>query len=408
MTSRPWAVRVRSASSSSILTGLDPALSIEAFQQLLRNETGISPVNQEILVGYPPTVLQITNDVSAAISVIPGLRNGEALTVRKRAHEETVRQTDSPFDSLSPFIKRALITDADAMLHSSTSSNAAGVQHSAPAFDSRQPDSGEAAAANSNGAHVPQPMDEDADMAQAIAASLADQSGGGSDTPFTATAPVRPESPPSIPGLPPGSMMVRRVVEGDNSCLFNAVGYVIHGSRGLADNLRALIARTVADDPETFTEAWLERPNDEYCAWILDESNWGGAIELAILAKHYRVEIAAYDIQSQRCDLYGEGAGYNQRVMVLYDGIHYDALSLAAFPDAPEALDTSVFPSESELASGAARSASEVVAVAHAARAYTDTAGFTLRCSVCQVGLMGERDARIHAEQTGHQNFQEY
>lgn len=48
---------------------------------------------------------------------------------------------------------------------------------------------------------------------------------------------------------------------------------------------RALIARTVSDDPETFTEAWLERPNDEYCAWILDQSKWGGAIELSILAK---------------------------------------------------------------------------------------------------------------------------
>ena len=48
---------------------------------------------------------------------------------------------------------------------------------------------------------------------------------------------------------------------------------------------RALIARTVADDPEQFTEAFLERANDEYCAWILDESKWGGAIELAILSK---------------------------------------------------------------------------------------------------------------------------
>jgi hypothetical protein len=48
---------------------------------------------------------------------------------------------------------------------------------------------------------------------------------------------------------------------------------------------RALIARTVADDPGTFTEAYLERPNAEYCAWILDEAKWGGAIELSILSK---------------------------------------------------------------------------------------------------------------------------
>ncbi len=48
---------------------------------------------------------------------------------------------------------------------------------------------------------------------------------------------------------------------------------------------RALTARTVAEDPEQFGEAFLERPNDEYCAWILDEQKWGGAIELSILSR---------------------------------------------------------------------------------------------------------------------------
>lgn len=31
-----------------------------------------------------------------------------------------------------------------------------------------------------------------------------------------------------------------------------------------------------------------------------------GAIELSILADYYRREIAAYDIQTARCDLYGQ------------------------------------------------------------------------------------------------------
>lgn len=45
--------------------------------------------------------------------------------------------------------------------------------------------------------------------------------------------------------------------------------------------------------------------------------------------RHYRVEVAAYDIQTQRCDVYGSEEGYAQRAMVLYDGLHYDALALA-------------------------------------------------------------------------------
>jgi hypothetical protein len=31
-------------------------------------------------------------------------------------------------------------------------------------------------------------------------------------------------------------------------------------------------------------------PNASYCAWIVDPAHWGGGIELAILASHYRSE----------------------------------------------------------------------------------------------------------------------
>jgi ubiquitin thioesterase OTU1 len=45
---------------------------------------------------------------------------------------------------------------------------------------------------------------------------------------------------------------------------------------------------------------------------------------------------------------------------------------------------------------------------AHAARAFTDTASFTLRCGACQLGLKGEKEAVEHAKATGHSNFTEY
>lgn len=49
----------------------------------------------------------------------------------------------------------------------------------------------------------------------------------------------------------------------------------------------------------------------------------------AVYCRYYGREIAAYDIQTQRCDVYGSEEGYTERVMVLYDGLHYDALALA-------------------------------------------------------------------------------
>lgn len=68
----------------------------------------------------------------------------------------------------------------------------------------------------------------------------------------------------------------------------------------------------------------------------------GGAIELSILSAHYKRGIDAYDIQTKRCDRYGEQEGYEDRVMLIYDGLHYDALAVAAFDGAPEDLDITV------------------------------------------------------------------
>ena len=39
---------------------------------------------------------------------------------------------------------------------------------------------------------------------------------------------------------------------------------------------------------------------------------------------------------------------------------------------------------------------------------YTDTATFTLRCQICQVGVLGEKEALDHAKASGHAAFAEY
>eukprot|EP00927_Polykrikos_kofoidii_P048809 TRINITY_DN43006_c0_g1_i1.p1 TRINITY_DN43006_c0_g1~~TRINITY_DN43006_c0_g1_i1.p1 ORF type:complete len:289 (-),score=39.11 TRINITY_DN43006_c0_g1_i1:252-1118(-) len=208
---------------------------------------------------------------------------------------------------------------------------------------------------------------------------------------------------------PAGSagVVARRIIESDNSCLFNAIGYVMEGRRGMAPGLRQVIAERIKKDPETYSEVFLARANDEYCDWILKSDSWGGAIELSIFAEHFQCEIAAFDVCTMRRDLYGEGSGYSRRCMVLYDGIHYDALALTPKTDSAEAEDTTMF-DVGPVADHAGAKAAAFVAEQNKLRQFTDTANFTLRCLVCQQGVCGNAEAEQHAKATGHQSFAEY
>ncbi|KAG0578544.1 hypothetical protein KC19_4G031700 [Ceratodon purpureus] len=162
------------------------------------------------------------------------------------------------------------------------------------------------------------------------------------------------------------SVVVRRVIPSDNSCLFNAVGYVMDKDKHKSKELRQVIAAAVMSDPATYTEAILGKPNQDYVEWISKPEKWGGAIELAILSDFYGREIAAYDIQTKRCDVYGQDKGYTERVMLIYDGLHYDALGLAPFPDAPEEVDQTIFSvDKSGNIGSASRLAERVVEEAH-------------------------------------------
>ncbi|GAQ81675.1 OTU-like cysteine protease [Klebsormidium nitens] len=203
--------------------------------------------------------------------------------------------------------------------------------------------------------------------------------------------------------------IVRRIIAADNSCLFNAVGYVMDHDLGKSQELRRVIANKVRSDPEQYDEAVLEKSNEDYCRWILDRQKWGGAIELSVLADHYGREIAAYDIQTKRCDIYGQGEGYKERAMLIYDGLHYDALALEMFPGAPKDFDVTIFTVDETGGVGyVTQLAEKLVDEQHRAKKFTDTQNFTLRCQSCQQGLKGQKEAVEHARSTGHTNFAEY
>jgi len=138
-----------------------------------------------------------------------------------------------------------------------------------------------------------------------------------------------------------------------------------------------------ATDPENFPDVFLERPNPEYAKWILEPKTWGGAIELAILSDHYQTEIGAIDVATSHMYCYGEGKSYRQRVYLVYDGLHYDALGLNFSPDGPEEFDMTVFsPQDSYVFNNALA----IVRSLKQKHLYTDTAAFLLSCSDCQAG----------------------
>lgn len=88
-------------------------------------------------------------------------------------------------------------------------------------------------------------------------------------------------------------------------------------------------------------------PPAQYITTISKPSTWGGAIELSVLAKHYRVEIASIDVETGRIDRFTPPAASHtpgMRALLIYSGIHYDAATLAPMPDAPPEWHQTQFP----------------------------------------------------------------
>lgn len=196
--------------------------------------------------------------------------------------------------------------------------------------------------------------------------------------------------------------LVRVPVPADNSCLFTSVNFCITGGTldtNCAPRLRRLIADRVVGDPENFSEAMLGMTAERYCEKLLREELWGGGIEISVLSQHFCLEIAVVDVQTVRIDHFGEDQNHAERILILYDGIHYDPL---AFRDNDRI--TTKFP-VTEL--HVLERALELAGQARAQRQFTDTGNFSLRCIVCSELLKGESEAQQHAKATGHASFGE-
>jgi len=171
--------------------------------------------------------------------------------------------------------------------------------------------------------------------------------------------------------------------------------------------MREIVADGIRNDAETYNEAILGMPPATYISKILTPSTWGGAIELGILASHYGTEIASIDVETGRIDQFAPRGVENpdNRCLLIYSGIHYDAATLAPMADAPSDWHQTVFPTRSTDVLVAAKRLADVL---RAKRAFTNTATFDLKCEQCGKGLKGEKGAQAHATETGHTNFGEY
>lgn len=408
-------LRCRGPDGQTTLSGLDPEMTVAAFQELLASRLGVPIAHQELLAGFPPKPVQMPAEASAVALSSLNLANGNTVVLRRLA--SSAAATASPVPTSAPGFAPTDSTEAAASISTSAPEPqpASLPYQGRPVLDQESEDEqlARAIAASLGQETTSSSAAEPASQAAHQAASFGGQNGSqtvqnGSQAFQNGSAASASGSASALVTLPDGSCVVRRKVDDDNSCLFSAVGYVMEGSRSHATKLRRVIADAVAADPFTYNDGFLGKSNAEYRKWILDPKKWGGAIELSIFARHFAREIAAYDIQTKRCDVYGQGEGYPERVMLIYDGLHYDALALAAFKDAPEELDVTITEQASQQAAGIARASAALTDEANKARQFTDTASFTLRCGTCKIGVKGEKDALEHAKTTGHANFSEY
>lgn len=130
-------------------------------------------------------------------------------------------------------------------------------------------------------------------------------------------------------------ILMKHIVAADNSCLFTSINFVLSGkvdeSGEAAKYLRKLVAETILNERHNYDEAILGKPLEQYCSWIQNDTSWGGAIELAILSNFYGIEIAVVDTVNAIINRFGEDQNYPLRVFLMFDGIHYDPLFLEPF-----------------------------------------------------------------------------
>ncbi|KFH73115.1 hypothetical protein MVEG_00338 [Podila verticillata NRRL 6337] len=372
----PLRLRIRHKDGMATLTSLTPQSTLSELHNAIASEINVPSSHLELKSGYPPKLLSV-DDANAAQSSLEshGIRDGDQILTSERQGGPSIT---------SP----ATVPKPDSSSSSTPANRSfAPVNSSSFGFGSA-------------------PV-----VPQSGARSTTTSFGGLSTVDSSYKAPSRPAVSPrpiqSVEGIRirDHGFLVVREVEDDNSCLFNAIAYTLDPAmKSNIQGLRQIVAQVIEVNPDEYPDVVLGRPRRDYCDWIKRENSWGGAIELAIFSEHYKIEIDSVDVSTNRVDRFGEGK-YSQRAILIYSGIHYDAVALTPALDIPADCDQTQFEIGLEdIVNGGVQLAAKL----KKAHKYTDLATFTLRCTICQTGLKGEKDAQNHAQQTQHTSFEEY
>jgi ubiquitin thioesterase OTU1 len=205
----------------------------------------------------------------------------------------------------------------------------------------------------------------------------------------------------SVVGNKKSFLKVERVsIPADNSCLFNSIRYLL----GLSEDamyLRQIIAQVIESDPTTYTQDFLDKDPKEYAQWILQPDKWGGEIEISILSNFLEVVIVVIDIRTGISLPYGATteSPRKKKILLLYDGIHYDALIQTDSRTKEKTLQFDAH--EEDVVELAKDYANEL----NQKKQFVNLATGQLICNECFAVLQGEKDAVEHAKTTGHTNF---
>ena len=206
--------------------------------------------------------------------------------------------------------------------------------------------------------------------------------------------------------------VTRKIINADNSCLFNAVGYLILEGEPKFSNFnpmqyRQAIADTIIQNPELY-EHLLEKPVKEYAEWILNPEKWGGEVELLILSQYLHVQISAIDIRTGNLLTYGDDNIDNKRIYVIYDGVHYDAIillsnkSTSTSGNIQQQEEITIFDSNNKIIELEVQNLAKSL---YNKKQYINLSTGNIECKICFMKLSGETAAVEHAKLTGHQNF---
>ena len=200
---------------------------------------------------------------------------------------------------------------------------------------------------------------------------------------------------------------VRRYVDADNSCLFSSIAYLTDANYSEMSKYkyRQMIAETLFNDSSKYSDAFLGKNKFEYMEFIQDSSNWGGEIENKIFSDIFKVEIASIHIQDLKMNIYGSDMGYQYRIYMLYNGIHYDPIVMTPDLKLDSSCDIKMFNNNDNEVK------TKFIDLAKTFQKQNDFVDLsnipTLKCSDCEKVFPDQNKAAEHAQNVGHWNFEQ-